>query len=139
MEEIACPKCRAPMAPVRVENTLVDRCTGCEGLWFDALEDRDVSTESGVDTLDPEGAAPAPGRDTQKRVDCPRCHTPMIRMLDRQTREIWYENCPICYGKFFDAGEFRAVQPQTLMDAFRKWMGAGAKQQVAGRRKPAGQ
>jgi Zn-finger nucleic acid-binding protein len=50
----------------------------------------------------------------------------MIRLLDRRTREVWYESCPICYGKFFDAGEFRAIQPRTLMDVLRGWIGGQA-------------
>lgn len=121
--QIQCPKCRAPMQTMNVERTQVDRCTSCEGLWFDALEDRDVHAPASVDLLDPPGAAARPGRNEQRRVDCPRCHAPMIRVLDRRTRTVWYESCPICYGKFFDAGEFRAVQPRSLMDVLRGWMG----------------
>jgi gluconokinase len=122
-EQIACPKCNAPMQSMVVDGTTVDRCTACEGIWFDALEDRDVRSREGIDSLDPEGAQSAAGRDAQRRVECPRCHTPMIRMLDRRTREIWYESCPICYGKFFDAGEFRAIQPRSMMDALRALIG----------------
>lgn len=123
MQQIPCPKCNAPMQTMQVESTQVDRCTSCEGLWFDALEDRDVRSKESIDALDPVGAQTAAGRDTQRRVNCPRCHTLMIRMLDRHTREIWYESCPICYGKFFDAGEFRAIQPRTLMELLRSFIG----------------
>lgn len=122
--QIQCPKCRAPMQTMQVEKTQVDRCTSCEGLWFDALEDSDVQAKESVDLLDPPGAAARPGLNEQRRVDCPRCHQPMIRLLDRRTREVWYESCPICYGKFFDAGEFRAIQPRSLMDVLRGWMGS---------------
>ena len=122
-QPIACPKCNAPMRTMQVETTQVDRCTSCEGLWFDTLEDRDVRTKEHIDALDPPGAQSAGGRDGQRRVSCPRCHTLMIRMLDRHTREIWYESCPICYGKFFDAGEFRAIQPRTLMEVLRSFIG----------------
>ncbi|HEY2376563.1 MAG TPA: zf-TFIIB domain-containing protein [Gemmatimonadaceae bacterium] len=121
--QIQCPKCSAPMKTMQVEQTQIDRCTSCEGLWFDALEDADVHAKESIDLLDPPGAAARPGLNEQRRVDCPRCHQPMIRMLDRQTREVWYESCPICYGKFFDAGEFRAIQPRTLMDMLRSWVG----------------
>jgi Zn-finger nucleic acid-binding protein len=47
----------------------------------------------------------------------------MIRMLDRRTRAVWYESCPVCFGKFFDAGELRAIQPRTLMETLRAWIG----------------
>jgi Zn-finger nucleic acid-binding protein len=48
------------MQAMRVEQTEVDRCTACEGLWFDALEERDVHAKESIDLLDPPGAAPRP-------------------------------------------------------------------------------
>jgi Zn-finger nucleic acid-binding protein len=121
--QIQCPKCNAPMHTMHVEKTQVDRCTSCEGLWFDALEESDVHAKESIDLLDPPGASAPAGRNDQRRVDCPRCHSPMIRMLDRRTRAVWYESCPICFGKFFDAGELRAIQPRSLMDVVRGWIG----------------
>lgn len=117
---LQCPKCAAPMEVVQVEATQVDRCTSCHGLWFDALEDKDLMDHHAVELLDPPGAAAAPARDAQRGVDCPRCHTRLIRMVDRRNRDITYESCPVCYGKFFDPGEFRAVQPRSLVDTLRQ-------------------
>jgi Zn-finger nucleic acid-binding protein len=122
--QIPCPKCNVPMQGVEVEGTQVDRCPSCEGLWFDALEERDVRAKESVDKLDPPGAQAKAGRNEQKHVNCPRCHSQMIRLLDRHTREVWYESCPICYGKFFDAGEFRAIQPRTLGEVLRSLLGS---------------
>jgi Zn-finger nucleic acid-binding protein len=31
----------------------------------------------------------------------------MIRMVDRHQPHIWYESCPVCFGVYMDAGEFR--------------------------------
>ena len=39
------------MQTMQVEQTQVDRCTACEGLWFDALEDRDVHAKASIDLL----------------------------------------------------------------------------------------
>ncbi len=33
-----CPKCGGTMAEKRLENVLVDECTACKGLYFDAGE-----------------------------------------------------------------------------------------------------
>ena len=33
-----CPKCAAQMQEVRLENVMVDKCTGCGGVYFDAGE-----------------------------------------------------------------------------------------------------
>lgn len=117
-----CPKCEAPMEVVQVESTQVDRCTSCHGLWFDALEDKDLMGSPAVELLDPPGAHADTGRNAQRGVDCPRCHTRLIRMVDRRNREVTYESCPVCYGKFFDPGEFRAVQPRSLTEALRQML-----------------
>lgn len=117
---IHCPKCEAPMELVQVEATQVDRCTSCHGLWFDALEDKDLMGKPGIEALDVPNAPAGASRDAQRGVDCPRCHTRLIRMVDRRNRGVTYESCPVCYGKFFDPGEFRAVQPRSLRDTLRQ-------------------
>lgn len=33
-----CPKCGADMREVRLENVMVDKCSGCEGVYFDRGE-----------------------------------------------------------------------------------------------------
>ena len=34
-----CPKCNAPMAEATYgRNMTIDRCTGCQGIWFDLGE-----------------------------------------------------------------------------------------------------
>lgn len=111
------------MRTVQVEQTQIDRCSSCDGLWFDALEENDLHEQASIDLLDPPGATAAAGHNEQRRVACPRCHSPMIRVLDRRTRSVWYESCPVCYGKFFDAGELRAIQPRSLMDVLRGFLG----------------
>ena len=53
------------------------------------------------------------------RIDCPVCHTPMIRMVDLKNRKVWYESCPVCYGVFYDAGEFREHKEHHVFGFFR--------------------
>lgn len=33
-----CPKCGAEMREVRLDNVMVDKCSGCEGVYFDRGE-----------------------------------------------------------------------------------------------------
>ncbi len=40
-------------------------------------------------------------------IDCPHCHTPMIALTVHGHSRLKYESCTVCYGAFFDAGEFR--------------------------------
>jgi hypothetical protein len=32
---------------------------------------------------------------------------------------IWYEACPICYGTYFDAGEFKDARKETFFDIIK--------------------
>jgi Zn-finger nucleic acid-binding protein len=122
MEPLQCPKCKAPMEPVQIENTQVDRCTSCRGLWFDALEDQDIRGTEAAETLDarPADPVPAPTKPRRSLIDCPRCKSPMIQMVDRMGRRIQYESCPRCHGKFLDAGEFRATEPRGVKATMRR-------------------
>ena len=115
-----CPKCRAAMEIVEFDGIEVDRCTGCLGLWFDALEDRDLRGRKGSESLDTGDAAIGASHDGQGTIDCPRCARRMIRMVDREQPHVWYEACVICHGSFFDAGEFRDLKTRTIAELFRR-------------------
>lgn len=103
---LACPKCAAAMEKVAFQNIEVDRCTACKGIWFDMLEREHLDALKGSDSIDT-GPAHAEDRTKVVRIKCPVCHEPMIRMVDLNNRDVWYESCPVCYGLFYDAGEFR--------------------------------
>jgi Zn-finger nucleic acid-binding protein len=120
--QLQCPKCRAPMEQVQVERTQVDRCTKCRGLWFDALEDQDIRGTEAGERLDTAPVEARPGTADSRSIDCPRCQTRMIHMVDRMGKRIQYESCPRCHGKFLDAGEFRATEPRSMKDAVRKFL-----------------
>lgn len=117
--ELKCPKCQSPMEHVTFRGVEVDRCTHCGGLWFDAFEKeelRPLKDAERIDTGDPEVGRQYNAMD---RIDCPVCHTAMIRMVDLKQPHIWYESCTVCYGAFFDAGEFTDFKEDTLGDTLR--------------------
>ena len=113
-----CPKCKSAMEKVLFDQFIIDRCTACKGLFFDALEKEHLEQMRGSESIDI-GATRAENRDQRVRIDCPKCHTPMIRMVDRQQPHIWYESCPVCYGLFFDAGEFRDHKEHKVLNSFK--------------------
>ena len=126
-EPIRCPKCGAPMGKVTFASIVVDRCTSCRGLWFDAREHERLKELEGSEEIDPgppEGAAPrkeeaaGPG---DAKINCPVCHTRMIRMADHRQPHIHYESCTVCHGCFFDAGEFRDYKEHTVAEWFKDW------------------
>lgn len=124
MDKLQCPKCKAPMDQVQIEQTQVDRCSSCRGLWFDALEDQDIRESEAAESLDSPAAsgrtAPATGK--ASAIDCPRCKSPMIHMVDRMGRRVQFESCPRCHGKFLDAGEFKALEPRGVKATMRRMM-----------------
>ena len=115
-----CPKCDAPMEPVTTDAGTVDRCIACQGLWFDRLEAKSQAAFAEQIDIGSEAA----GREFNKidRILCPACpNTPMTRMVDNDQPHIWFESCPSCNGRFFDAGEFRDLLDRSLGDFLKRF------------------
>jgi len=114
-----CPKCDSEMEKVNFAAFEVDRCTSCKGLWFDMLEHEDLKKISGSEVIDSGDPEEGKKYNAKGKVTCPKCHIPMVKMVDVKQRHIWYEACHQCFGVFFDAGEFRDYKDETLLDYFK--------------------
>ena len=110
-----CPKCNVGMEAASFGGIDVDRCTQCKGLWFDAGEVDALKEIPGSEALD--GAS---GSSTSEAgagpVECPRCRTHMIRMSVPRQPHIQYASCTVCFGSFFDAGEFTDLKELTVVE-----------------------
>jgi Zn-finger nucleic acid-binding protein len=115
---INCPKCRAPMTTVTFAGIEVDRCSSCGGLWFDLLEHEDLRVEPGAEALDTGDPEVGARFDNVGLVRCPIDHQAMVRMVDRSQPSLWFESCPLCYGVFFDAGEFTDFRDENVRNLF---------------------
>jgi len=114
-----CPKCGVGMHKTHYGSIEVDRCARCGGIWFDEYEEKSLKTLKGaehIDTGDPEIGMHYNRVD---RIDCPICGVHMTPIVDPKQSHIWYEACPVCYGVFFDAGEFKDYQEETISDFFK--------------------
>ena len=107
------------MEKVAFQGIEVDGCVGCKGLFFDALEREHLDALKGSEAIDI-GPRHAENRKEVVRINCPACHTRMIRMVDHAQPHIWFESCPVCYGMFFDAGEFRDHKEHHVLGFFRE-------------------
>ena len=114
-----CPKCAHEMEKIEFDDVAVDRCTLCKGIWFDALEQDTLKTADGSEEID--SGDPEVGKlfDKEDNVNCPICSIPMLKMVDPDQTHIHYESCSVCYGAFFDAGEFTDLKFRTFKDFFR--------------------
>ena len=120
-QTLNCPKCKAVMEKVSFGGTTVDRCISCQGIWFDAREQEQLKDVDGAEAIDtPAGAAHKFTAPPAGKILCPVCHTSMIRMTDHQQPHIHYESCTVCYGVFFDAGEFRDYKELTLAESVKR-------------------
>lgn len=113
-----CPKCAAMMEPIQHGGVEVDRCSGCQGLWFDAFEHEELKQLAGSEAID--AGRPKTGAAEPAVVPCPRCGVAMIRMVVAGQPHISYESCGVCHGVYFDAGEFRDFREETFGERLRE-------------------
>jgi Zn-finger nucleic acid-binding protein len=117
-QNLVCPKCKAAMEKIQFDRFIIDRCTACKGLFFDALDREHLEHMKGSESIDI-GPAHEENREERVKINCPRCHAQMIRMVDAAQPHIWYESCPVCFGLFFDAGEFRDHKEHRTLNFFK--------------------
>lgn len=108
MSSLNCPKCNGRLKSVVYEKIEIDRCQQCGGIWFDSQEAETLRKIKGSDKLDL-GQTEISDRFnfTEEEIHCPRCQQQMIRMLDMDRYNLWYEKCLNCGGVWLDAGEFK--------------------------------
>ena len=104
---LTCPKCRAEMRIQRYPENDAYRCEGCKGLWLPLMAHEQL--EERADQIDTEEYRGSSGPETRTLM-CPQCEfVPLIRMVDVEQPDIHFESCKTCYGRYYDAGEFREV------------------------------
>jgi Zn-finger nucleic acid-binding protein len=116
---VNCPKCRGSLQAVLLAEIEIDRCSVCNGLFFDMLEDQDLLDTSAARKVDVGDPAVGRERDLTVEIACPRDGALMIHMADPQQQHIEFESCPHCFGRFFDAGEINDLAHSTILDWFR--------------------
>lgn len=113
-----CPKCESKFEQVSVGEIKVERCLGCQGLWFAMLGREDLVKIEGSETIDIGNQQVGAEYTNMRDIKCPQCSVEMIPMVDREKDHINYESCPSCHGTFFDAGEFRDLKENSVLDRF---------------------
>ncbi len=111
---LVCPKCKGALAPVAFGEVVIDRCLTCGGLWFDMLEHEDLRTAAGAEAIDSGDPGLGARYDHVGLIRCPVDDALMVRMVDKAQPRLWFESCPLCFGVFFDAGEFSDFRDESL-------------------------
>ena len=116
-----CPKCQGELAQVEHQGVEIDRCSTCNGLWFDAFEHEELKSLSGSEAID--SVAPSSASPGTVTGNCPKCSVKMISMVVIGQPHISYESCGVCHGVFFDAGEFRDFREESFGEKLRSYFG----------------
>lgn len=115
-----CPKCESEFDTFTYANVEVDRCTGCGGIWFDALEKEELERIKAAGSIDAGDERVGEQYNEMRNINCPKCGVKMLKMVDRTQFHIEFESCPTCYGNFFDAGEFKDLGKFTVVERFKQ-------------------
>src|SRR5262245_3070792 len=97
-----CPKCISPMAKVVFSRIEVNRCTDCQGIWFDEFEKDDLLKMKNSERIDIGNAKVGREFDRVDCILCPRCDSRMIRLAALTQPHIHFEHCTVCGGCFLD-------------------------------------
>ncbi len=110
-----CPRCQEKMRIIKVNNTDIDLCDGCEGAWFDKDELQEV-LKMGESSASQSSLAPSFDAEF-KRVEtpgmgglkCPRCNNELFRYNYMLSSGVIIDGCENGCGIFMDDGEIRKV------------------------------
>ena len=104
-----CPKCKTEsLREFSVEGTAVDRCSSCDGIWFDAQELIKLLAE------DARYVAELRRGDVKEHAGgikgvCPRDAAELLRVYSSIDRTVVLDACPDCRGIWLDGGEFERL------------------------------
>ena len=115
-----CPKCFSKMEKHGYASIVVERCTNCFGIWFDAGEDDHLKNAQAGKVLDIGDPNVGETWSSDTEIKCPTCKYPMVSRTDDKQKHIEYETCPKCYGIFFDAGEFKDFEEETVAEYIKR-------------------
>ena len=104
-----CPKCETEtLAGFEVEAVSVDRCSSCDGVWFDAQELGQLLSEDAKNVASLTRGSVQPQFDG-KRGLCPRDGSELLRVYSAVNRSVIIDACGECLGMWLDGGEFKKL------------------------------
>jgi len=117
-----CPKCAAETEITSYDDIRVDRCSNCNGLWFESGELAELRNDTWMADYILDSGDPKVGKQFNRidKIQCPECGTQMKEEFDPEQAHIMYESCPNGHGTFLDAGEFTDLVHHTFWDKFKR-------------------
>ena len=104
-----CPKCQtATLAEFKLEGVAVDRCSRCDGIWFDAQELSELLVEDAKVVAELRRGSGSEFADVKKG-RCPRDSAELLRIYSAIDHSVTLDACADCHGIWLDGGEFEKL------------------------------
>ena len=88
-----------------MEDVAVDRCSTCDGIWFDAHELSQLLAEDARQIASLRRGSVHEQAD-EKKGRCPRDDSELLRVFSAIDKTVVLDACPECRGIWLDGGEF---------------------------------
>ena len=104
-----CPKCKtATLIEFIVDETPIDRCSNCNGTWFDPRELSHLLAEEANQVARLLKGAMVEEAAGKKSI-CPRDGSLLLRIYSAIDRAVIVDACADCHGIWLDGGEFEKL------------------------------
>jgi membrane associated rhomboid family serine protease/Zn-finger nucleic acid-binding protein len=96
---LKCPDCQVLMTPYSCQNVVIDRCSACDGIWFDHLEfgvfkrTLDAHDLSKIESIEKPVVA-----DAICISECPKCREPLVDINYSYNSGVKINKCVKCRG-----------------------------------------
>jgi Zn-finger nucleic acid-binding protein len=104
-----CPKCNSDtLVEFKIDAVAVDRCSSCDGIWFDAQELSELLADDAkkVASLRRGGTHEELNG---KKGNCPRDGADLLRIYSAIDKSVVLDACSECHGIWLDGGEFEKL------------------------------
>jgi Zn-finger nucleic acid-binding protein len=105
-----CPRCSVELAAITQEDSSVNRCAECGGLWVDGSDLTKILLHANLPALTAIGG--------QINVDelagtCPACSVDLVVVEGGEKRSLHYDTCESCGGLWVEGEDVEEV-PETI-------------------------
>ena len=90
-----CPRCSVEMTEIAGEDSLLQRCSDCGGLWLDVADVNRFLLHANLPALTKIGGFLNP---EEMAGQCPACHVDLVAVEGGEKRSLHYDTCESCGG-----------------------------------------
>jgi Zn-finger nucleic acid-binding protein len=90
-----CPRCSVELSEIATEDSAVQRCPDCGGMWIDAADLNRVLLHANLPALSAVGGFVNPDEIAGQ---CPACHVDLMAIEGGEKRLLHYDTCESCGG-----------------------------------------